>query len=94
MTKHSWQSDYDEAVGMAQTMTTEMRLILAMAPSFQGGHCKTGGEVADYLGIPFPLTTTNLEKKAKECGFDPYDIWPWLKQIRSKKRMTGRCSNV
>ncbi len=56
-------------------------LILAMAPSFQGGNSKIGGEVADYLGIPFPLTTSNLEKKAKECGFDPYDLWPWLKQI-------------
>lgn len=62
--------------------STEMRLILAMAPSYQGGHSKIGGEVADYLGIPFPLTTTNLEKKAVEHGFDPHDIWPWLKQAR------------
>lgn len=62
--------------------TTELRLILAMAPSYQGGHSKIGGEVADYLGIPFPLTTTNLEKKAKEHGLDPHDIWPWLKQVR------------
>lgn len=63
-------------------MSIELRLILAMAPSFQGGHSKTGAEVADYLGIPFPLTVTNLEKKAKEHGLDPYDIWPWLKQTR------------
>lgn len=66
----------------SEGIRAELRLILAMAPSFQGGHSKIGGEVADYLGIPFPLTTTNLEKKAKACGFDPYDIWPWLKQVR------------
>lgn len=64
--------------------TTEMRLILSMAPSFQGGHSKTGAEVADYLGIPFPLRVASLEKKAKACGFDPYDLWPWLKQIRER----------
>ena len=68
----------------SEKTTTELRLILAMAPSFQGGHSKTGGEVAEYLGIPFPLTTTNLEKKAKACGFDPYDLWPWLREIRER----------
>lgn len=61
--------------------STELRLILAMALSFPG-HSRIGGEVADYLGIPFPLTTTDLEKKAMEHGFDPHDIWPWLKQVR------------
>lgn len=65
--------------------STELRLILAMAPSFQGGHSKIGDEVAEYLGIPFPLTTSNLEKKAKEHGFDPHDLWPWLKQIRDRQ---------
>lgn len=63
--------------------TTELRLILAMAPSFQGGHSKTGAEVAEYLGIPFPLTVTDLKKKAKANGFDPYDLWPWLKPLRA-----------
>lgn len=63
----------------------ELRLILAMAPSFQGGHSKTGREVANYLGIPFPLTTSNLEKKARALGFDPYVLWPWLKQIRERR---------
>lgn len=64
------------------TTTIEPRLILAMAPSFQGGHSKIGAEVADYLGLPFPLTTSALETKAKACGVDPYDIWPWLKRVR------------
>lgn len=70
---------------MSDDKRTELRLILSMAPSFQGGHCKTGNEVAEYLGIPFPLTTANLEKKAKAFGFDPYDLWPWLKQIRNRR---------
>lgn len=69
-----------------ESKPTELRLILAMAPSFQGGHSKTGGEVADYLGIPFPLSMTNLKRKARECGLKPYDLWPWLKQIEDRRR--------
>lgn len=61
---------------------TELRLILAMAPSYQGGHSKIGAEVAAYLGVPFPLRLKSLEQKAKANGFDPYDIWPWLKVSR------------
>jgi hypothetical protein len=69
-----------------QTTRTELRLILAMAPSFQGGHSKTGDEVAEYLGIPFPLTMTDLKRKARACGLQPYDLWPWLKQIEDRRR--------
>lgn len=54
-----------------------VRLVLAMAPSFQGGHSKTGSEVADLLGVPFPLRVPDLEKKARALGFDPADLWPW-----------------
>ena len=54
-----------------------VRLVLAMAPSFQGGHSKIGGEVADLLGIPFPLTMQNLAQKARALGFEPVDLWPW-----------------
>lgn len=56
----------------------ELRLILMMAPSFQGGHSNVGYEVAEYLGIPFPITVKNLEKKAQENGLKRYDLWPWL----------------
>ncbi|CAH2601922.1 conserved protein of unknown function [Rhodovastum atsumiense] len=59
-----------------------MRLVLVMAPSFQGGHSKTGGEVSDFLGIPFPLCMGNLEKAARACGFDPAELWPWLAKVR------------
>ncbi len=54
-----------------------MRLILLMAPSFQGGHSKTGGEVADFLGIPFPIRMEHLGKAAIDRGFDPAELWPW-----------------
>jgi hypothetical protein len=71
---------------MSTNPTTELRLILAMAPSFQGGHSKMGGEVADYLGIPFPLSVTHLRRKALACGLKPYDLWPWLKEIEDRRR--------
>lgn len=62
-----------------------VRLVLVMAPSFQGGHSKTGGEVADMLGIPFPLTLPNLAKKARALGFDPDNLWPWWKKMREDR---------
>lgn len=69
------------------------RLILMMAGSFQGGHSRTGGEVADFLGIPFPLTMKSLEKAAKARGLDAADLWPWLIEMRAK-RATKEPSNV
>lgn len=70
---------------MADQQSTDreaIRLVLVMAPSFQGGHSKTGGEVADLLGIPFPLTMLNLSKAARARGFDPRQLWPWLEKRR------------
>lgn len=65
-------------------MSEMMRLILTMAPSFQGGHSKTGAEVAKFLGIRFPLQMSTLERAAKERGFDVNELWPWLAQVRGK----------
>ena len=62
-----------------------VRLILTMAPSFQGGHSKTGAEIAELFGIPFPLTVTSLSKAARERGLAPYDLWPWLKKIEDAR---------
>ena len=50
---------------MVASERVELRLILAMAPSYQGGHSKIGSEVAEYLDVPFPLRVSDLEKKAK-----------------------------
>ncbi len=54
-----------------------LRLILLMAPHFQGGNSKTGAEVAEYLGIDPPLTMTALGAVARKRGFDPAKLWPW-----------------
>lgn len=56
-----------------------LRLILAMAPSFQGGHSKTGADVAAWLGIEPPLRMPALRALARTHGFDPLDLWPWSK---------------
>ncbi len=61
------------------------RLVIMMAPSFQGGHSRTGGEVADALNIPFPVTMPSLEKRAVAEGLDPNELWPWLAPMRAGK---------
>lgn len=63
-----------------------MRLVLIMAPSFQGGHCKTGAEVATLLGISFPLRMSNLERAARGMDYDPNDLWPWLPKSMMLRR--------
>ena len=61
----------------------EIRLILEMAPSFQGGHSHIGAAVADLLGIPFPLRMVDLKKAALERGYEPTSLWPWLAKQES-----------
>jgi hypothetical protein len=66
-------------------ITPERRALYLEASHKQGGHSKRGGEIADELGIPFPLNMTNLEKAAKRDGFDPNELWPWLAPMRAGK---------
>lgn len=61
------------------------RALFIEASHRQGGHSARGGEIADKLGVPFPLTMPNLEKRAKEMGFNPAELWPWLAPIRAGK---------
>lgn len=73
---------------MTTKTNTEDRLILLMAPSFQGGHCATGNAVAEYLGIPFPLKMDALAKAAKARGFKPNILWPWwAKMVADRNAM-------
>lgn len=66
--------------------TTEARRALYLEASHkQGGHSQRGGEIADELGIPFPLTMPNLERAARRDGFDPNELWPWLAPMRGRK---------
>lgn len=62
-----------------------LRLVLVMAPSFQGGHSKTGDDVCAFLGIEFPVRMPALAKAAQARGFDPGDLWPWWKKMREER---------
>ena len=58
-----------------------LRALLMVAPGFQGGHSDKGMEIADALGLPFPLSMETLRPAAIKGGFMPYDLWPWLKSM-------------
>lgn len=57
--------------------------LLVRAAHCQGGHSNEGRAIADQLNIPFPLTMANLENCAARCGFDSFEVWPWLKRLRA-----------
>lgn len=57
--------------------------LLRAAPSFQGGHSADGGAIADALGLTFPIRVPELEAMAKDEGFDPNVLWPWLAKQRT-----------
>lgn len=61
------------------------RLVLMMAPSFQGGNGVVGAEVAQELRVAHPIHMRSLEKRAKEAGLDPDELWPWLAPMRAGK---------
>lgn len=68
---------------------TDPETILRIAPSHQGGHSDVGMHFAEILGVPFPLRVPDLEKRARESNLDPYELWPWLKQIRRLRTKAG-----
>ena len=57
-----------------------LRVLYKAAPSHQGGHSDVGQEIADLLGVPFPLRMHNLQAAAIRDGFDPADLWPWWRK--------------
>jgi hypothetical protein len=61
-----------------------VRLVLVMAPSFQGGHSKTAVDVCRFLGIEFPVRMPKLAA-ARARGFDPDELWPWWKKVRDER---------
>lgn len=67
-----------------------LRLLLVMAPSFQGGHSHTGSEVASFLGIPFPLRMPALATAARARGFDPDELWPWWAKMVAERAEAAR----
>ena len=56
--------------------------LLVIAPGFQGGHSDVGAEIADRLGVAFPLRVHALEANAMKHGLEPYHLWPWLAELR------------
>lgn len=69
-----------------ETVTEIMKLreaLMMCAPSFQGGHSKTGDAICDALGLTFPVRMPELEAKAKGWKMNPDVLWPWLKPMRN-----------
>lgn len=69
-------------------MARMTRALLMSAPSHQGGHSEVGMVIAEALAIPFPIDMENLSRRAGEMGYQPYDLWPWLKKLRDRERAT------
>lgn len=75
----------DLAIEAASEIDRLRKALFIAASQHHGGHSATGGAIADALGIPFPVTMPNLEKRAKEFGFNSKDLWPWLAPMRAGK---------
>lgn len=65
------------------------RALFMCAASCQGGHSRAGDAAANVLRIPFPITMENLIEKAREEGFDPDDLWPWMMRRRTGAERGG-----
>ena len=61
------------------------RALLMCAPSHQGGHSDTGMEISEVFGIGFPLSMDSLRAFAISRGHMPYDLWPWLERMESRR---------
>lgn len=62
-------------------LTPERRALFLAAQHCQGGHSVAGGEIADLLGVPFPLRMTSLIAKLREHGENPVLFYPWLRTM-------------
>jgi hypothetical protein len=62
-----------------------LRAVLMAAAHCQGGHSDAGAEIADLLGLPFPLRMETLRRAATDHGFLPYDLWPWLERMEADR---------
>lgn len=59
-------------------MDPARRALFMCAAHCQGGHSAAGAEVADVLGVPFPIRMTDLIAKARAEGENPAELWTWL----------------
>jgi len=84
----AWLSGLLEAAEALSRLSGERAALFKCAASCQGGHSDAGAAAADALGIPFPITMSNLISKAREEGLNPRDVWPWFYRIRALKPST------
>lgn len=81
----------DEAISALAARVIELQRALYMAAaSNQGGHSDAGAEIARLLNVPFPLRMDALAKAAMRDGFDPDELWPWLKLMRARSALEDR----
>jgi|SRR5882757_11219766 len=62
-----------------------MEALFMCASHCQGGHGAAGMAASKALGISFPVSMMSLERRARQAGFDPRDLWPWLAEMRGEK---------
>ena len=73
------------AVTEIERLRNAERLMITLATHSQGGHSETGAEIAELLGVPFPLNMDALSAAATARGYDPDAMWPWLKKMRAER---------
>lgn len=67
----SWSGIAATLLDAAVTIRKSREALYRAAPSHQGGHSATGAAIAEVLDVSFPLNVYDLEKAAKQEGFDP-----------------------
>lgn len=80
----SWSGIATTMLDAMVTLRKAREALFRAAPSHQGGHSDTGAAIAEALGVRFPLNVYDLEKAAKEEGYDPDELWPWLRAQRGR----------
>jgi hypothetical protein len=53
------------------------RALFMCAAHCQGGHSAAGSEASQVLGVPFPITMSEMVAKARADGLNPAELWPW-----------------
>lgn len=83
---HEAKAFLEDVRGQIAAKDAYARLMITLATHAQGGHSDTGAEIAELLGIPFPLRMDGLSEAARNHGLDPDDLWPWLRKMRDGRQ--------
>lgn len=77
---HDAKAHLETVRGQIAAKDTYARLMITLATHAQGGHSATGAEIAELIGIPFPIRMEGLSEAARNHDLDPDELWPWLKK--------------